>query len=191
MNNIINKSPKGTEMATFNVRGNNNYIYIGSNVIFNNVKFDISSSYNKIFICNNVRLSGSIIMKIHDSNALIIASGSTVGGANFVIGEGSKVHIGKDCMIAWGVEFRTTDSHAIYDINSHKRINYAKDIYIGNHCWIGAKSTILKGGGISNGSIVGYGSILTRKFTSENILVSGNPCSIKKTDVYWDRTLLG
>ncbi|MGS0525300.1 hypothetical protein ACU8V7_09025 [Zobellia nedashkovskayae] len=66
----------------------------------------------------------------------------------------SKVTIGVDCMFANTIDIRTGDSHSIIDIKSNKRINYAKNIIIGNHVWVGAHSSILKGATIADNSIV-------------------------------------
>ena len=69
-----------------------------------------------------------------------------------VVGEGTKVNIGSDCIFADRVHIRTTDQHAIYDEN-RKRINPAKDVYIGNHVWLGKEAIIMKGVRIGNGAI--------------------------------------
>ena len=58
---------------------------------FDNLTININSSYNKIIICNGVRLSGNIIMKISDNNKLFINKNTSIGGANFIIGESSSV----------------------------------------------------------------------------------------------------
>lgn len=101
------------------------------------------------------------------------------------------VFIGHNCMISWGIEFRTTDSHAIYDISSKKRINCAKDIIINNNVWISAKSSLLKGSYVNTGSVVGYGSVVTRKFIEKNIIIAGNPARKVKENIFWDPKLLG
>lgn len=190
MNNIINNSPFGISSEQIKITGNNNLIYIGENCKATNFSLELSSSFNKVYICNNVKISGKVIMKIHN-NKLIIGSNTSIGNANFIIGEGTNIYIGKNCMIAWGIEFRTTDSHAIFDINSHNRVNYAKSIFIGNHVWVAAKATLLGGTYISTGSIVGYGSVVKKKFIDKNIIIAGNPAYVIKHNIYWDRTLLG
>ena len=53
------------------------------------------------------------------------------------------------------------------------------DIIIQNDVWIGAKSTIMSGVKISNGSIVGAGSVVT-KDVPPYAIVAGNPAKIVK-----------
>lgn len=191
MNKVINLSEKDVLKLKLNISGENNIIFFGRNVFFDNLTININSSYNKIIICNGVRLSGNIIMKISDNNKLFINKNTSIGGANFIIGESSSVFIGHNCMISWGIEFRTTDSHAIYDISSKKRINCAKDIIINNNVWISAKSSLLKGSYVNTGSVVGYGSVVKRKFIEKNIIIAGNPARKVKENIFWDPKLLG
>lgn len=45
----------------------------------------------------------------------------------------------------------------------------------------------MKGTKISNDSVVGTGSILTKCFTEPNVLIVGNPAQIKKREIHWER----
>ena len=67
-------------------------------------------------------------------------------------------------MFSNNITFRNGDSHSIIDIVNEKRINYAKNIHIGNKVWIGENSYILKGAEIQNESIVATNSVVTKKF---------------------------
>jgi hypothetical protein len=53
------------------------------------------------------------------------------------------------------------------------------DIVIQNDVWIGAKSTIMSGVKISNGSVVGAGSVVT-KDVPPYAIVAGNPAKVVK-----------
>lgn len=113
-------------------RGDNNSIKVGQNCNFKNTNsIYVQGDDNIVVIGDNVTF---------DSNVLI------------VVGEGTKVNIGSDCIFADRVHIRTTDQHAIYDEN-RKRINPAKDVYIGNHVWLGKEAIIMKGVRIGNGAI--------------------------------------
>jgi acetyltransferase-like isoleucine patch superfamily enzyme len=57
------------------------------------------------------------------------------------------------------------DSHSILDGDTGKRFNYAEDVLIADHVWIGAGCAILKGALISSETVVGTGSVVTGKFT--------------------------
>ena len=57
MNKVINLSEKDVLKLKLNISGENNIIFFGRNVFFDNLTININSSYNKIIICNGVRLS--------------------------------------------------------------------------------------------------------------------------------------
>lgn len=81
---------------------------------------------------------------------------------------------------------RTSDSHPIYDIESNKRINPAKNIHIGNHVWIAPQSTIMKGVNIGDGAIIGSHTLVT-KDVNNNSLVVGYPAREVKSKINWTR----
>lgn len=171
--------------------GSGNQIVINENVIFDSFNIRVNCNNSKIYIGSGCELTGTVIMKLTDNNQLNIGENTSVGGANFICGEGKSITIGKDCMIAWGIEFRNTDSHAIFDLDTKQRINQADDIIIGNHVWIGAHSTILKGSNIKNGSIIAIKSLVSSYFENENIIIGGIPAKELKRNIYWERPLLG
>lgn len=68
-----------------------------------------------------------------------------------------------------------------HDLNDFAKPSVSGDgIEIGPNCWIGANAVILPGVKLLNGTIVGAGSVVTRGFGEENIVVAGNPAKIVK-----------
>ena len=57
-------------------------------------------------------------------------------------------------------------------------------ISIGNHVWIGAGATILKGVTIGDNAIIGAGSVVT-KDVPPNTIVAGNPAHIIRQRIEW------
>lgn len=51
-------------------------------------------------------------------------------------------------------------------------------ISIGSNCFIGARSTILYGVNLADNIIVASGSVVTKSFTDEYIIIGGNPARI-------------
>lgn len=49
---------------------------------------------------------------------------------------------------------------------------------------------ILKGSQISNNTVVGAGTIVTKKYEEPNCILAGNPAKIVKRNIDWDRKLL-
>lgn len=87
------------------------------------------------------------------------------------------VNIGKNTLIASHVVISTsTHDYMVKPIRS-KRID--KPIIIGEDVWIGSSAVILPGITISNGAVIGAGSIVTKN-VPENAIVVGNPAKIIK-----------
>ena len=57
--------------------------------------------------------------------------------------------------------------------------------HIGRRVWIGRNVVICKGCSISDNSIVGVGSVVTRPFEEKNVVIAGNPAEIKKRGIHW------
>ncbi|CAM3269810.1 acyltransferase [Cupriavidus taiwanensis] len=173
------------------VAGNNNKIVIGQGTTLINVRLQLLSHGNVVEIGPNCRITASVIMKLVDNNSLVIGAGTTIGACNFICGEGTAIAVGSDCMLAWGLEIRTTDSHAIVDVATGERINPAADIVIEDHVWIGAHATILKGAHIGRDSVVSIRSVVTDKFHESGLVIGGAPARKLRSGVYWRRPLLG
>lgn len=94
-----------------------------------------------------------------------------------------KIKIGDNSLISWDCLILDTDFHKIY--KNGEIINEDKQIEIGNHVWIGAKSTILKGTKIPNGSVIGAGSLCSGLLIDENAIYTGQPVKIIKNCITW------
>lgn len=108
-------------------------------------------------------------------------------GCQFSSVGGRRIQIGEDCMFSHTVDVRTSDSHSVLD-SLGNRINIDEDILIGNHVWLGIRSTILKGAKISDESIVAACALVAG---SQNIpqgcILAGVPARVVKENVSWLR----
>ena len=78
------------------------------------------------------------------------------------------------------------DHHKIYSIDDDKRINTPSyGIDIADNVWLARNVTIMKDVKISRNSVVAYGSLVTKKFEQENVLLAGIPAKIVKENIYW------
>ncbi len=66
-------------------------------------------------------------------------------------------------------------------------LNFAESIEIGRHVWIGRDVKVGKNVRIADNSIVGWGSIVTRRFDEPNVIIAGNPAKVIKRGINWDR----
>jgi acetyltransferase-like isoleucine patch superfamily enzyme len=127
---------------------------------------------DNVFIGENSVVSSSVKIGHNTSincNTYIVASPPTM------------ISIGNDCLIAQNVVIRSND-HAFDDPFQliRKQGRKGQDIQIGNDCWIGANTTILKGVRIGDHSIVGAGAVVTKNIPSYSVAV-GNPARVIRT----------
>lgn len=176
--------------SRFDIFGDSNEIVVETSTMLKNVRFYIKGNHNRIYISGDVEFRNGGLLWIEDDNCLIeIGKGSTFNGHTHLAATepNSVLSVGEDCMFAYDIDVRTGDSHSIIDLNTNKRINYAKDVIIGNHVWIAAHVTILKGSIISPDSVVATRSVVTKDFKKSNVLIGGSPAKILKERITWDR----
>ncbi|HTB53346.1 MAG TPA: acyltransferase [Ferruginibacter sp.] len=160
----------------------------------NIVLVDELAGHTNISIGNNCCIRGTIMIYKATSKVII--------GDNVYIGPGTliecvdEVTIGNDVMISLNCNIIDTNSHSLHSadrkndtIDWQKGLAYknwdvveTKKITIGNSCWIGLRSIIMKGVFLSEGTIVASGSVVT-KSTEPYTIIGGNPAKfIKQTD---------
>ncbi len=114
------------------------------------------------------------------------------GGAIIVNGEkGCSMTFGDDCILSADIYARTSDGHAIYDLETKKNKNKAADIVVGNHVWICRGATILKGSVIPDNTVVANSALVNKVFTEENTVIGGVPAKIIQRNVNWHNDFPG
>lgn len=189
-NNNIKASKRSIlKKVVVDIKGSNNYIEIEDGCILNKVTFYIRGNGHRIILKENVVFTRGGEIWFEDNNGyLIIGENTTIENAHIAVTEdNSSIIIGNDCMLSYDIDIRTGDSHTIIDLNNNKRINYADNIKIGNHVWIGAHCTLLKGSLVNDNSVIGTGSILTKKIDEKNVILTGIPAKISKRNINWCR----
>lgn len=97
-----------------------------------------------------------------------------------------EITFGNDCLLSWDILIMDSDFH--YILNENKEvINHPSPIHIGNHVWIGCRTTILKGVNVADDVVVSANSTLTKHVTENNCVVGGQGknLAILKRDVNW------
>ena len=185
--NKINRRGAILNGVNFDIRGDENIITIGSLAVLEGVTFHIRGNRNRILIGAECKIAGSTIW-IEDNRCEVrIGRQTTVGGMHLAATEDeSRVVIGDDCMLAYGIDIRTGDSHAIYE-QTGNRVNKAQDVVIGSHVWIAAHTIVLKGATIGAGSVVAAGAVVPRGIYPENCILAGNPAKSVKHGIHWSR----
>lgn len=171
-----------------NINGNNNEIIFMGTGVLNDCNIYVNGNNNRILI--NDKVCGyHVTFTIEDSENEIVIGHKTLfcGEIEFACIEGKKIQVGNDCLFSKGIRISTGDSHVIYDMDGN-RVNEAADVTIGNSVWMGQNVDVLKGSLIKENSVVGVGSVVTRKFEDTNVVIAGIPAKIVKKNIYWEHS---
>jgi len=135
---------------------------------------------------------------LREKSNITIGERCQLGSVNFNCAH--SISVGNDVLMAWGITIIDHDSHSLewkYRKNDAKQsyedyLRYGdivknkdwshvsmKPIIIGNKCWIGFNVIVLKGVTLSEGCIVGAGSVVTKDAPPYS-LIAGNPAKIIK-----------
>jgi acetyltransferase-like isoleucine patch superfamily enzyme len=191
-NNITYSNSVSFQNVIIDVNGNGNEIIIDENCRLTNMLIYIRGNCAKIRIGSNVSFNRGSEIWVEDDNCVLdIGSFSTFEKVHLAITENnSKLIIGKDCMFATDIDVRTGDSHSIIDKISGKRLNFASSVIIGNHVWVGAAVSILKGVTICDNCIIGTRSVVTKSLGVPHSTYAGIPAKSVKQNVNWNRERL-
>lgn len=169
--------------SSFYCKGKNNSIEIcnKSHLSYSNISI---SGYNNKVVLDGCYCGLNLI--VNGNNCIVYIGENTVIESCYMVcmGYGNSINIGKDGMFAGDVEIWNTDSHLITDLDGNYLNNGTTPVNIGNHVWLGKHSRILKGVTISDNSIVGMNSVVTKDIPN-NSIAAGNPAKIIKSNILW------
>lgn len=178
------------------VDGNNNFVKVTSKVTVEpqNLRINIKGNNNKIVIKNlrtaNLNIDMGNFIGVDNAEIEILDNFVCVQVNILAFQNNTTIKIGSDCLFSKGVCIRSGEMpHAIYDKNTFENLDKSDGVYIGNHVWIGENVFIMKKGKISDNSIVGAMSVVTKKFDEEYVVIAGNPARICKRNVMWDESV--
>lgn len=127
-------------------------------------------------IGQNVRVCSSVM--VIGAGELIIGDNTWVGH-RCVLSASSRIEIGRNVDIAPNV-FIGNGTHEITPGSERiADIELAKDIKIGDGCWLCANTVILAGVTIGNKCVAAAGAVVTRSFDDMNF-IAGMPAVVKK-----------
>lgn len=171
------------------VVGKNNIMNVGDGSLLDGCTIHIVGENNEITFGKNckVRKGNSFWMEGNDIK-IYVGDNTTFNISNHINAQedGVEIHIGEDCRFSNNVHIRTSDAHPIYDKDTKKRLNPARNVYLGKHVWIAPQSAIYKGVHVGDGSIIASRSLVTHD-VPENVIVAGLPAKIVKENVFWTR----
>lgn len=164
--------------------GRDNVVEFGKGCRMYDCKIQIFGDGNRVTIDHDCVCKGMDIW-ISDGSVLKVGHNSHfTGDIHLACLEGKSVSIGKQCLFSNDITFRTGDSHVITDLEDN-RINYGRDIVVGDHVWVGQQVVILKGASIAPDTIVGTRSLITNGVYPANVVLAGSPAKVVKEKVNW------
>ncbi len=134
---------------------------------------------------DDVRLARGFALKCVDGGHLTIGN-HFIANCYTTIFAANEITIGDGCLFAHHVFINSGDGHKVINATTNEVTNSRKPIKIGNHVWLTANVSILKGSHIADGSIVGYGATIGTKFEEPNCCIVGPfPGRVVKKDTTW------
>ena len=139
----------------------------GKRFIFNRSKIKIDGDNNHIVIkSTKERINSLRVINMKNNNLLQIGENFFQTGdciVDYTNLSNMTVSIGDNCMFGQNIKFMLGDYHKIYNKTTNERLNVSKKgIYIGNNVWIARNVTVLKDVSVSDGSVIGIGSLVTK-----------------------------
>ena len=177
-------------MKLTNVKYGKNLLLKGVPVIFNKSGAKLSIGDNvtvkSSFLSNLVGLYSRTVIVTRAPEAEITI-GNNVGISGATIYARKKITIGDNTCIGGNCKILDNDFHPI-EIGERNRLLKAsnggdsdlvptREIKIGQNCFIGCNSIILKGTILGDGCVVGAGAVVAGKF-EDNCVIAGNPAKI-------------
>lgn len=162
--------------------GCNNRVVIHHKANLNNVTLDLPVDNALVEIGENVRMTGNWRIG-YDCTLKIGKNSSSTNPVYMTCAEGSCIIIGEDCMFATNNQTCTDDAHPIYDVNTDSRINFSKDVKLGNHVWVGYGATLLGEATVGDGSVIGAYALVNKSHPN-NCLLVGTPAKTVKHDIF-------
>lgn len=171
------------ENSTITIKGRGNILISEKDVRINDSKI-IFEGNNSIVFLSASNYAYRLDLQVYSESIVAFGKNNYFNSnVSLIVSEGKNFLCGKECLFAKDIRIRTSDHHLIYDIETSKRINYGKSVYIGDNCWICEDSKILKGVIIGSGTIVGAGSLVSMRKLRSNEMWGGIPVKCIKKNV--------
>lgn len=173
--------------STITISGSRNKVVIGDMSSLFGVSIYIHGNNNMIELGSRNFLNGAVFCVEDDNNRISTGEHTYIYNSTEISAvESTAIKIGCDCLLSSNIMIRSGDSHVILDKASGERINPSKDIFIGDHVWLGNGCTVLKGSHIGRDCVAATGTIITASTPQEkNVILAGVPSKIVRRGIDW------
>ena len=141
------------------------------------------TTINSSFMSNMLGLYQRTIIVARYGGKVKIGSGSGISGSTIYAMQ--EINIGNNVLIGGNCKIIDNDFHPLKAEDRNPQLNEKikkRAIYIGDGCFIGANSIILKGTTLGKNCVVGAGSVVSGTFP-DNVIIAGNPARILKENL--------
>jgi acetyltransferase-like isoleucine patch superfamily enzyme len=125
---------------------------------------------------------------VDNGNACLTFGSNMIFNANNEICCSKLISFGDYFQAGWGNLFMDTPYHNI--TVGEDVLNPPAPVHIGNHVWVTTRCSILQGTKLSDGSIVGLGSVVTAKYLKPNCLIGGYPGRVLMEGIGHEETMM-
>jgi acetyltransferase-like isoleucine patch superfamily enzyme len=143
-------------------------------------------SINGTFTINGCFNAGNdYIIHVLKGAFLEIGEGSYLGSQTKIIAT-NKVKIGKGFRFGYESQISDSNYHYTIDLISNKVSKFKGTVEIGDYCWVGNRTSILKGTKTPQYLIVGSNSLLNKDYSKQivsNSLIAGIPAKFIKGNI--------
>lgn len=165
--------------------GSNNILYINDEITLANSSIEFRGDNSLVYLCKTAEKI-TVDIKLYNNSTIYFGKNIWINkGVKIVISEQTNLFLGNNCMIAPECCIRSADPHIIYDINTKKRINQSKSIFIGDNVWIAQRVMMLKNTRIGSGAVIGAMSLVTNKEYKSNTIYGGSPARKIKEGIFF------
>ena len=145
----------------------------------------LSGKNNKI-VLEGLRSVYRLDIACINGSSVSIQSPQTIRGMTVISTHGSRVDVGRGCLISRDVLIYASKAHGLYGSTDGER-RYKERVSIKNRVWLGQGARILSGAEVGNGSVIGSYSVLAGKIAN-NCAAAGNPCRVTTRNIFWTAT---
>ena len=156
------------------------HTFADSEIAFGDNKDGMFTTINSSSFSNMVGLYQRTIIVARYGGKISIGNGCGISGTT--IYAMNSIKIGNNVLIGGNCKIIDNDFHplpASQRINQKVENITTKPIEIGDGCFIGANSIILKGCKLGKNCVIGAGSVVSGTFP-DNVIIAGNPAKIIK-----------
>ena len=99
-----------------------------------------------------------------------------------------KVSFGNHSGLSWEAQVMDSDFHYTFNQNTKRIKDCHKPVIIGNYCYLGNRTSVMKGAVLPDYSILASCSLLNRDYsevTDKGNIFAGTPAAFKSSGIFW------